>query len=78
MIYIYISGHRRAHYFHDCIYIYIYIYMYIICDIHLFILLINIAPERNEKKKKLGGILVVLLVSITLSLAICEFNYTPF
>ena len=53
-------------------------YMYIICDIHLFILLINIAPERNEKKKKLGGILVVLLVSITLSLAICEFNYTPF
>ena len=25
--------------------------MYIICDIHLFILLINIAPERNEKKK---------------------------
>ena len=51
--------------------------MYIISDIHLFILLINIVPERNEKKK-LGGILVVLLVPIIFSLAICEFNYTLF
>ena len=51
--------------------------MYIICDIHLFILLINIAPERNEKKN-LTRILVILLVGITFSLDNCELNYTRF
>ena len=49
---------------------------------HILIVLINIAPERNEKF--LSGILVILLVPITFSLAClrleanCELNYTPF
>ena len=51
--------------------------MYIHTYVHLFILLINIAPERNEKKF-LSRILVILLVGITFSLANCELNYTPF
>ena len=58
-------------------FIYIYIYIYIYTCIHLFILLINIAPERNEKKV-LSRILVILFVGITFSLANCELNYTPF
>ena len=61
-----------------CMYVYIYIYIYIY-NIHLFILLINIVPERNEKKKKIqSDILVYLLVAITFSLANCEMNYTRF
>ena len=53
--------------------------MYIYIYIHLFILLINIniVPKRNEKKI-LRGILVILLVAITFSLANFELNYTPF
>ena len=67
-IYIYIF---YITYINICIYIYIYI--------HLFILLINIniVPERNEKYF-LSGILVILLVAITFSLANFELNYTPF
>ena len=53
-----------------------YIYISYI-SIYLFILLINIAPERNEKKF-FSGLLVNLLVGITFSLANCELNYTPF
>ena len=53
-----------------------YIYISYI-SIYLFILLINIAPERNEKKF-FSGLLVILLVGITFSLANCELNYTPF
>ena len=55
----------RAHCFHNCIYIYI------------FILLIHIVPERNLKHV-LSGILVILSVAITFSLAYCELNYAPF
>ena len=49
---------------------------------YIFIVLINIVPERNEKffKRYFSN----LLVAITFSLAcfrleaICELNYTPF
>ena len=51
--------------------------MYIISDIHLFILLINIVPERNEKNF-LSSIFVILFVAITFSSANSELNYTPF
>ena len=48
--------------------------------IHLFITLINIVPEKNEKKKNLKrySILVILLVTVTFFLANCELNHTLF
>ena len=59
---------------------YIYIlYIYYLYIYYLFIPLINIniVPERNEKNV-LSGILVILLVAITFSLANFKLNYTPF
>ena len=57
---------------------YIYIYIYVYIHKYLFIiLLINIVPERNEKKF-IRGILVIVLVAINFSLTNCEWNYTPF
>ena len=57
---------------------YIYIYIYVYYKWYSFIHSINKHCPWKKWKKKLGGILVVLLVPITFSLAICEFNYTLF
>ena len=54
------------------IYIYIYIYIYVYT---ILILLINIVPGRNENFFK--QYLVILLVTITFSLANSELTYTP-
>ena len=80
-IYIYIYIHSKYIYVYICIYIYIYIHTIHITfkyiKIDLFILLIKIVSESNEKNF-LSGILVILLVGITSSLVNCELSYTQF